>query len=191
MICLPPGEGESCRPNGTHKGWRRFISLRCPATALMLPMVLAFLAYGALHALEAFSADRSVASCVVEDVAKGGDGTNCIGRHARTCLNQPDTHTVEEQVECIQTEFVLWQRFLREQKKAIKAYLTTEKERTAFREAEGWWQTAHMANCKLPYTILPEDAARTAGPWCSLRLTAQRALILYRWRQSLTASWRQ
>ncbi len=142
---------------------------------------------GAASAEKANQSNRVIAVCVGEEIAAGRTGTACIGRFARPCQRREDMRSQPDQVECTQREFVLWTGLMNGELRAFKALISDEKKRTALARSQALWRAYHQENCRLAYALLSDAAlAERTGSWCSLRLTAYRALELSAWRRRLS-----
>ena len=130
--------------------------------------------------------NATIERCVEEEFQAERDGTACIGRFADPCAARKDMQSAEEQNECIERELVLWSKLLRAEYGGLQALLGDEETRERLVRAQRLWTDFHKTNCRLPYRLRSEEAiARTIGAYCSLKLTAHRALELRAWRQGM------
>ncbi len=133
--------------------------------------------------------DDIIRDCVEQELKGKRDGLACMRRLTEPCRKRPDMQAPSEQLECIEREFVLWDRILnQEYRLVIKALETHKKRKIKFVEAQRLWSKFHHSDCRLPYHVYEtEMKASTAGLYCSLKKTARRAIEMRLWRNKLVA----
>ena len=161
---------------GLKTDWRGFL----PA-GLFLLTVMAALAVR----VYAQPAANAVSSCVERTANAGGEITRCVGAFYIPCMKDADNAAAEEQVECLQFEFVLWSNILRAEVSDLKKLLKTPRAKEKFNKAQKSWSSFQRADCRLPYVMFKPEQAQTMGPACTIRHIAARAGSLRRWRLEL------
>ncbi len=154
--------------------------------AMTVLAICAGLAFAA-DAVRADDVVNPIDQCVAAESEQGGSGVACVGLVVDPCRKDPGNQTPEEQIECFQSEFVEWHLMLKREYAAIRDALDTPEKKAKLKLAQDRWVAFHKADCRLPYAMFDGKKADHAGPDCSIRRTAQRALDLRRWRLSLTA----
>ncbi len=165
--------------------------MRSMVGALAFGLAVVFCAWlGEAGAADETVTERSnlaIKRCVEAEFQAERDGTACIGRFADPCTAREDMQSTEEQVECIEREFVLWNQLLRSEYQDMQSLLADDETRGRLQRTQRLWREFHKANCRLPYRLHTEETiARPIGAYCSLRLTAHRVLELRGWRQGLS-----
>ena len=165
-----------------------YLTFACRGFALLVP-VLALMAYlwwtGTARSGDPSVTNALIDTCVAIERKTGRNGLACVGRVLVPCKADPDNAHKEDQMECDEREFVLWNRLMVQELRALRAKLSEEK-KAKLRETQGLWDKFHTANCRLPYALFEGDKADFAGPACSIDLLAARAIQLRDWREALT-----
>ena len=128
--------------------------------------------------------DEDLASCVVQAKPGLAAQTVCIGLVAKACLADPSNTAMDEKIECVQREFVVWDLMMKREYAALLANLK-DPATARLKEAQKRWVAFQKKNCRLPYALFSSAKAALAGPWCSVDAFAVRALNLRAWRQDL------
>lgn len=131
--------------------------------------------------------NATIERCVHEEFQAQRDGTACIGQFAEPCRARNDMQSNEEQIECTERELVLWSKLLRAEYRQLHALLNDGATRVRLKRAQRLWNDFHKTNCRLPYRLYRMEAiSRPIGTFCSLKLTAHRALELRAWRDGMS-----
>ena len=165
------------------RGWRGVFG--CRGFSLMLPMAVVFGYYAWLSQTAAGPSNAVISECVKAAVTAGDDAALCVGKFATPCLANPNNRHPEDQAECLQREFVLWDVMMQKAYKTLWHALPNEDARSKLKEAQSLWKKYLNTNCRLPYALFNAKTARTQGPFCSIKATALRALALRDWRETL------
>ena len=125
---------------------------------------------------------------VVACVSQADDGlaaqTVCISQVAKACLADPTNTALDEKIECVQREFVLWDRMMKREYAVLhKALQGKPAER--LQQTQKLWVAYQKKDCRIPYALFTGEKAALGGPWCSVNEFALRAIGLRAWRREL------
>ncbi|MHA1544990.1 MAG: lysozyme inhibitor LprI family protein [Alphaproteobacteria bacterium] len=128
--------------------------------------------------------EEVVAKCIATATDGLAAQTACISLVANTCLADPSNTALDEKIECVQREFVVWDRMMKHEYAALRANLDGPAiERVT--KAQQRWVAFQKKNCRVPYALFSGAEAALGGPWCSVNEFAFRAISLRAWRRSL------
>lgn len=165
-----------------------YLTFACRGFALLVP-ILALMVYllwtGAARSGDPSVTNALIDNCVDVERKTGRGGLACVGRVQVPCKADPDNAHKDDQMECDEREFVLWNRLMVQELRALRGALA-EKKKAKLRQTQDLWDKFHNANCRLPYALFKQDKAAFAGPACSIDLLAARAIQLRDWREALT-----
>ncbi len=130
----------------------------------------------------AIAQDNIVEECLATEAEK--EGMACIGRQADACLEKSEGLSTHGQVECIDRELVLWDKILNREYLMLRAALDDE-QKARLKEAQRTWIRLRDQDCTLPHVFFRGTMAQPMGAYCSMKRTAQRALFLRMWRETM------
>lgn len=167
-----------------------YLTFACRGFSLLVPLVAVFayvfLVKGA-GGVDPNKTNALIRDCVEAERAAGRDGRACIGRIATPCKQDPDNVHKEDQMECDEREFTMWDLLMDAEFEALQATLDDTGAKVKLQETQDLWRAYHKADCRLPYALFERPRAQALGPACTIALTAARAIELRTWREALAA----
>ena len=146
-------------------------------------LLVALLSAGAFaFATNVIAQGNIVEECLATETEQ--EGTACIGRQTEACLEKSEGLSTHGQVECIDRELVLWDKILNREYLKLRAALDDE-QKAKLKEAQRTWIRLRDQDCTLPHVFLRGTMAQPMGAYCSMKSTAQRALFLRVWRETM------
>jgi len=109
-------------------------------------------------------------------------GGRCIGRVARHCRDRPEADTTHGEMDCYRREARIWDGMLNGEYQALLAAIEGKGQQERLREAQRQWLRGQAADCEMPMVLLDGTMAQTMVESCRMQTTAERALMLRRWR---------
>ncbi len=165
-----------------------FLKFSCRGFSLLVPLVAAFAyAWWVGDAAGTGSPEETnarISVCVDSERAAERSGRACIGAVTDRCKADPDNAHIDDQMECDEREFTLWNLLLHDELAKLEIRLDPS-QREKLAEAQAMWVAYQSADCRLPYVLFAQDRAVFDGPACTIELKASRALQLRGWRDAL------
>lgn len=129
-----------------------------------------------------------IRECVVLERGQGRDGSGCIGRFYAPCRAKSDNRNTHDQLECLEREFVFWNRILNDEFRALTVVLREKDKSKRLQDAQFHWTKYQHSECRLPYSLFGENTrTKEYGMRCSIERTARRAIEMLEWREVLKA----
>ena len=167
-----------------------FLKFTCRGFALAVPVAVV-LAYAwwvgpAAGTGTPEETNARIAACVDSERKAGKSGRACIGIVTNSCKAKPDNSHVDDQMECDEREFTLWNLLLKNELAQLEKRLDNE-QRQKLQQSQEMWTAYQSADCRLPYAFFDRKHAEFDGPACTIELKASRALQLRGWRDALAS----
>lgn len=125
-----------------------------------------------------------IRDCVSSERMDGRDGSACVGRFSEPCRVKKDNRNADDQLECLEREFVFWDRIVNDEFRILDAALKEKGKAKRFRDAQSYWTKYQHSECRLPYSLFGETArSMELGLRCSIERTARRAIEMLEWRE--------
>jgi len=130
-----------------------------------------------------------IRDCLAFERGKGRDGSACIGRFYEPCRAKHDNATPHDQLECLEREFVFWNRILNDEFRTLTTVLNGKDKTNRLKNAQFHWTKYQQSECRLPYSLFGESPrTQQLGMRCSIERTARRAIEILGWRQTLQSA---
>jgi uncharacterized protein YecT (DUF1311 family) len=122
-----------------------------------------------------------LSACLKSAWSAGDSGSRCIGRVARHCLDRPESDSTHGELACYRGEAAIWDGMLNVEYDALMSALDAIRAERV-REAQRTWLRAQAVDCRIPMVLLEGSMAQPMIESCRMETTAERALMLRRWR---------
>ena len=129
----------------------------------------------------------AVVRCVITQEKAGKDGSACIGRYTNACSERPGAQSTAGQAGCADREQKLWNDLLKKHLRDLLAVLDAPEKKEKLQAAQAAWRKLRDADCTLAYYFF--DGGTMAVPlmrYCTMKMTAERSLMLRQWQKSLS-----
>ena len=167
----------------------KYLKCSCRGFSLFLPLVVTFAyAYliGGTGTAGTVTSVAVIRDCVAAERKGGRDGAACVGRFFKSCQAKPENNNAHDQMECLEREFVFWDRINNDEFAILDAALKEKGVGKRLRDAQLFWTKYHHSECRLPYSVLGDTpSAQDMGLRCSISRTARRAINMLDWRDAL------
>ncbi|GBF26365.1 hypothetical protein MnTg02_01403 [bacterium MnTg02] len=167
----------------------KYLTFSCRGFSLFLPLLITFAyAYliGGTGTAGTVTSVAVIRDCVAAERKGGRDGTACVGRFFKSCQEKPENNNPHDQMECLEREFVFWDRIVNDEFAILHAALKEKGRAKRFRDAQSFWTKYQHSECRLPYSVFGDTpSAQDMGMHCSITRTARRAIEMLDWQEIL------